>query len=111
MPYTKSSMMLKGYKPIKGFENYMIHDSGLVFSLKRQRFLTPKKVGKKHPQVGLYDKEGNRKSLYVARLVFEHFSMYANLLKPRMKVLHYDKDTLNCEKTNLYILINGEMKF
>lgn len=109
--HNRETMMLRGYKPIKGYENYMIHEYGFIYSLKRQCFLTPRKVGGKHPQVGLYDDKGKRKSLYISRLVFENFSMHANLLEPRMKILHYDSDTLNCEKSNLYILVNGEIKF
>lgn len=109
--HTRESLMLRDYKPIKGYENYMIHDLGLVYSLKRQRLLKPRIVAGKHPQVGLYDDKGNRKSIYLARLVFETFSMHADLLKPRMKVYHYNNDPLSCEKSNLYILVDGQMKF
>lgn len=61
-------------KIIDGFENYLVRDDGNIFSLKRKRCLTPRKVGGGYYQVRLYkDHDIDGKYIYVHRLVADAF--------------------------------------
>ena len=53
---------------IKGFENYLIYEDGLVYNQKYDRFLKHYESGKGYLQVGLH-KDGKRQQMKIHRLV------------------------------------------
>lgn len=69
------------HKAINGYENYLVTDTGRVYSLKNQRYLKPQSV-KNYLQVQLW-KNNRYKNIYVHRLVASAFvqnpSNYTNV--------------------------------
>lgn len=59
------------YKVIKGYEDYLISDTGRVYSLKKQCYLKPQTV-KNYLQVRLWS-NNHYKNMYVHRLVAAAF--------------------------------------
>jgi len=63
--------MSENWKPVNGFDNYLISDMGRVKSLKTNRFLKPvDRSG--YNKVALFNK-GKRKDINIHRLVAIHF--------------------------------------
>ena len=63
--------MAENWKPVNGFDNYLISDLGRVKSLKNNIFLKPvDRVG--YDKVALFNK-GKRKDINIHRLVAIHF--------------------------------------
>lgn len=60
------------HKAIKGFEDYLITDTGRVYSLKKERYLKPQPTRYEYLQVVLC-KSGKTCAKYVHRLVAEAF--------------------------------------
>lgn len=86
-------------KLIEGFENYEVCDDGSVFSLKRNRYLTPKKVGGGYYQVRLYkDHDLHGSYFYVHRLVAEAF---LDKVDGKNEINHIDGNKKNNSISNL----------
>ena len=56
------------YKSIKGFENYIIYEDGLIYNEKRNRFMKELKESNGYMRVKL-SKDGKQKNFYVHRLI------------------------------------------
>jgi len=89
--------MKEQWKEIKGYENYLISDRGMVFNLKFKRFLKPSNDGRGYFYVNLW-KNGVEKNQKIHRLVALAF-----LLNPENKrtINHIDGCKANNHVSNL----------
>lgn len=70
MKYETAKMEI--FKPVEGFEDYLVSDEGRIYSLKTKKFRKPTKTSKGYLQVNL-SKSGKVKRFLVHRLVAEAF--------------------------------------
>ncbi len=85
------------HKAIEGFEDYLVTDTGQVYSLKTQKYLKARKTKKGYMQVDLR-KNGKRYHKYVHRLVAGAFIPNPNDFED---VDHIDFDITNNNVKNL----------
>jgi hypothetical protein len=103
-------------KPIKGFPDYFITQSGKVYSSFRNKYLSPGNNGIGYLFVRLR-KDGKFYTKYLHRLVAENYIDNPNNLP---QVNHIDCDKANCNISNLewvtekqnmqHAVINGRLK-
>lgn len=84
------------HKAIKGYEDYLISDTGQVYSLKSGKYLKSRK-SREYYQVNLY-KDGKHKTFKVHRLVAQAFIPN---LDNKPTVDHIDRDPSNNQVDNL----------
>jgi hypothetical protein len=83
-------------KTIENFPNYVIYNDGRVYSLLKNKFLTPQNNGNGYMKVMLYN--NSIKQVYIHRLVAQHFILNVNNYK---YVDHIDRDKQNNHVYNL----------
>ena len=88
---------------IIGYENYLIHEDGTVYSKKRKKFLKPQ-LRNRYYRVGL-SKNGKTSMLSINRLVAEH---YIPNPENKPEVDHIDDDPINNHISNLQWLTHQE---
>ncbi|MDG1314913.1 MAG: HNH endonuclease [Flavobacteriaceae bacterium] len=80
---TKETLKEKGFKLIPGFENYMINNEGVIYSLKFRNSNNVKEMTLSTHSAGYsvvkFRKDGKRKDFYVHRLVMLTFVGESNL--------------------------------
>ena len=84
------------YKPIPGFDNYVISELGAVFNTKRQKFKAHRKSDR-YLNITLYQ-DGKAKIFNVHRLVAKVFIPNP---EGKLEVNHIDGDTFNNHVSNL----------
>jgi hypothetical protein len=82
---------------IENYPNYIIYNTGLVYSMKNQQYLEFCDNGNGYKVINLYN-NGKQKSSYVHRLVAKHFVPNPNNYK---YVDHIDRNKDNNHYTNL----------
>jgi len=92
------------YRKIKDYENYLITDTGFVYSLKKKKVLKFDLDGRGYKRVWLYNKT-NKKKMRVNRLVAVTFIPNPLNLSD---VNHIDEDKDNNNKSNLEWLSHKE---
>lgn len=91
------------FKVITGYQDYLVSESGEIFSLKSNRNLKPYKTTKGYLQVRL----NNGKAFHVHRLVAEAF--IPNPDKRWESTMEVER-TLGYKNTNIGACCNGKMK-
>ena len=59
---------------INGYEWYIAHDNGMIWSEKSKKFLSTRTKSKGYVKVNLYDDEGKVKNVRVHRIIWEAFN-------------------------------------
>ena len=87
----------KNFKPVKGFEDYLINEDGVILSKKHKRDLYTKLSNSGYKVVTLF-KDKKRYQLYVHRLVAQTFICCYD---SDLTVNHIDNNKLNNNICNL----------
>lgn len=70
----------------RDYSNYEIYDGGKIWSYKRSKFLKPSILPNGYQKVTLTDNEGNGKSYYIHRIVWE--SVTGSTIPKNMQINH-----------------------
>lgn len=102
-------MKIEYWKPIPGYDGYMVSDLGRVKSLNynrtgEEKILRPKKGRGGYLRVQLY-KDGVGKNCYVSLLVWEAFN---GPIPPGMQVNHISEEKTDCRLANLNLMTPKE---
>jgi len=96
-------------KPCNFDENYLIYSNGMIYSCKKERFMTPSQNGKKSKYLCILFPTKTTKSKvqkhYLHRLVAEHFLPNPNNLRD---VHHIDNNPRNNNVNNLSWLSHSD---
>lgn len=88
------------WKDITNYEGlYRVNCNGDVYSIRKNKILTPERLSGGYLRVGLFDELGNRKRFLIHRLVLCEFDEYRQY--PEWEVNHIDMDTSNNHISNL----------
>ena len=104
--YVKPTCEMVRYKPIDGYENYFVTETGLVWSAKRMIFLRPELGRDKRLRVTL-SKNGKSKHKFVHILVAEAFVPKPRSMEP-LDAHHIDSNPINNCASNLSWVTRAE---
>ena len=99
-------MGMEKFKDIEGYEGlYQVTSWGRIFSIKKNKFLSPEVTSKGYLRVDLFNGKGEKKHCKVHRLVADAFIPNENN-KPQIN--HKDGNKQNNSITNLELCTNSE---
>lgn len=97
----------KKFKPIKGYEHYIIYEDGTIYNTKTKKSLKYGKINSTIARVILYKKNINKVGFTVTRLIYE--TWYNTVLTPKDIIKFKDNNSTNFHYKNL-INVNDENK-